>query len=158
MPPPRLDVLHGWKEIANYMRKGVRSVQRYERKLGLPIHRIGRKSGSAVLATKAELDAWISTTPVGTNESPRRVPPGLTSRLGADFLRIDSETALTFSAIALDTRDSEKRIRATRTARKAYNSIMRLSKNIEFTEAERQKLDANLQRLKDELQRLGERL
>ncbi|HKS72521.1 MAG TPA: hypothetical protein VJQ82_04945, partial [Terriglobales bacterium] len=59
-PPPRLDVLHGWKEIANYMRKGVRSVQRYERDLGLPIHRIAGKSGSAVLASKAELDAWVS--------------------------------------------------------------------------------------------------
>ena len=158
MPPPRLDVLHGWKEIANYMRKGVRSVQRYELQLGLPVHRIAGKSGSAVLATKAELDAWVSATPVRTNESPRRVPTGRTNRLGVEFLQVDSQIALTFSAIALDTRDSEKRIRATRTARKAYDSIMRLSKNIEFTEAERQKLDANLQRLKSELQRLGERV
>ena len=75
-----------------------------------------------------------------------------------DFLQVDCEIALTFSSIALETNDQGKKIRTTRTARKAYDSIMRLRKNIEFTEAERQKLDANLQRLKDELQRLGERL
>jgi hypothetical protein len=33
---------------------------------------------------------------------------------------------------------------------------MRLRENINFKEAERDRLDANLQRLKSELQRLGE--
>lgn len=34
-----IEILSGWKEIANYLRKGVRTVQRYERELGLPIRR-----------------------------------------------------------------------------------------------------------------------
>lgn len=33
--PPQF--LTGWKEIANYLGKGVRAVQRYERKFGLPV-------------------------------------------------------------------------------------------------------------------------
>lgn len=70
--------LSGWKEIANYLGKGVRTVQRYERELGLPVRRpAGRPTGS-VVATKAELDAWVAASPireafqltkVGTNAS-----------------------------------------------------------------------------------------
>ena len=33
----QLQVLNGWKEIANYLGKGVRTVQRYEREFGLPV-------------------------------------------------------------------------------------------------------------------------
>src|SRR5262245_44385080 len=76
---------------------------------------------------------------------------------GADFLRIDSEIALTFSRIAAQTSNLEKKKRLTQAARKAYDSIMRLRSNLELSEAESNKLDANLQRLKGELQKLGDR-
>jgi hypothetical protein len=55
--------LAGWKEISNYLGKGVRTVQRYEREMGLPIRRPAGKSRAAVVATKAELDAWVSASP-----------------------------------------------------------------------------------------------
>jgi hypothetical protein len=55
--------LAGWKEISNYLGKGVRTVQRYERELGLPVRRPAGKSRAAVVATKAELDAWIAASP-----------------------------------------------------------------------------------------------
>jgi len=43
--PPQ--ILSGWKEIANYLGKGVRTVQRYERYMGLPVRRpAGKPSGS----------------------------------------------------------------------------------------------------------------
>jgi hypothetical protein len=59
-----LEILSGWKDIANYMRKGVRTVQRYELELGLPVRRpVGAPTGS-VMATKPEIDAWISASPV----------------------------------------------------------------------------------------------
>jgi len=57
-------VLSGWKDIANYLGKGVRTVQRYERKLGLPVRRPAGKLRGAVVATKAEIDAWVSTSPI----------------------------------------------------------------------------------------------
>ena len=156
--PARLDILNGWKEIANYLGKGVRSVQRYERDLGLPVHRISGRSASAVLAIKAELDHWINSTRVRLNEGTARKSTDQANRLGVDFLQVDSEIALTFSSMALETNDKEKKIRATQTARRAYESIMRLSKKIEFTQAQREKLNVNLQRLKAELKSLGESL
>ena len=57
--------LNGWKEIANYLGKGVRTVQRYERNFRLPVRRPSGRSEGAVMATPAEIDAWLSagTTP-----------------------------------------------------------------------------------------------
>ncbi len=52
------DRLDSWKEIAAYLRRSVRTVTRWEREEGLPVHRhLHSKSGS-VYAYKAELDAW----------------------------------------------------------------------------------------------------
>lgn len=59
-----IEILNGWKEIANYLRKGVRTVQRYEVELGLPIRRPAGKSAGSVIATKAELDAWVNARPI----------------------------------------------------------------------------------------------
>lgn len=58
------EVLSGWKDVANYLGKSVRTVQRYERHLALPIRRPAAKATTAVIATKAELDAWISASPL----------------------------------------------------------------------------------------------
>src|SRR5215475_3018600 len=52
--------LSGWKDIANYLGKGVRTVQRYERQLGLPVRRPAGKPWGSVVATRGELDAWVS--------------------------------------------------------------------------------------------------
>ena len=55
MTSERLD---SWKEIAAYLKRSVRTVTRWEREEGLPVHRhLHSKSGS-VYAYRAELDAW----------------------------------------------------------------------------------------------------
>ncbi len=51
--------LNSWKEIAAYLGRGVRTVQRWERDLGLPIHRESEHLRSPVYALTAELDEWI---------------------------------------------------------------------------------------------------
>lgn len=54
--PPAADAsdrLHGWKEIAAFLCKGVRTAQRWERELGLPVHRIGRERGELVFAYRS---------------------------------------------------------------------------------------------------------
>src|SRR5215472_3810487 len=61
----RLEIISGWKDIANYLGKGVRTVQRYEHELGLPIRRPAGKQSGSVIATKAELDGWITASPLG---------------------------------------------------------------------------------------------
>jgi hypothetical protein len=53
------DVLNSWKEVAIYMGRGVRTVQRWEQELGLPVRRPRGKSRSAVIALKPELDRWL---------------------------------------------------------------------------------------------------
>ena len=66
-PPHAIDLPHflsGWKDIAAYLGRGVRTVQRYEREYGLPVRRPARKSKGSVVATKAELDAWVSASPI----------------------------------------------------------------------------------------------
>ena len=42
------------------MGRGVRTVQRWEQELGLPVRRPRGKSRSAVIALKPELDRWLS--------------------------------------------------------------------------------------------------
>ncbi len=54
-------VLTSWKEIASYLGKGVRTVQRWERQLGLPVRRpVNCAQKRIVLARRADLDAWIA--------------------------------------------------------------------------------------------------
>lgn len=55
-------MLNSWKEIAAYLDRGVRTVQRWERDLGLPVHRIGKGKRSPVYTTVADLNFWVSTT------------------------------------------------------------------------------------------------
>ncbi len=51
------DRLDSWKEIAAYLRRGVRTAQRWEREAKLPVHRVATERGS-VYAFRSELDAW----------------------------------------------------------------------------------------------------
>ncbi|MGH9433804.1 MAG: tetratricopeptide repeat protein [Terriglobia bacterium] len=52
------DRLSSWKEIATYLKCGIRTVQRWESVEGLPVHRHVHLKNSTVYAFKAELDAW----------------------------------------------------------------------------------------------------
>lgn len=81
----RSEFLSGWKEIANYLGKGVRTVQRYERELGLPVRRPAGKSTGSVVATQAELDAWVMASPIRevfrlSNQAPNHVS-GMTASI-----------------------------------------------------------------------------
>lgn len=53
------ETFHGWKEIAAHFDRTVRSVQRWERTLGLPIRRIATPEGRQIVyAYRLELDDW----------------------------------------------------------------------------------------------------
>ena len=65
-------VLSGWKDIAHYLGKGVRTVQRYERELALPVRRPAGKPRGSVLSTTGELDAWKSSHPQPGSETTRK--------------------------------------------------------------------------------------
>ena len=53
-------ILSGWKEIAQYLHCGVRTVQRWETE-GLPVHRPLPHKRSHVIAHSEELDRWVRT-------------------------------------------------------------------------------------------------
>lgn len=53
-------VLTSWKEIARYMGKGVRTVQRWEQDFGLPVRRPQSSEKKAILARPRDLDAWVA--------------------------------------------------------------------------------------------------
>jgi hypothetical protein len=48
-----------WKEIAQYLGKGVRTVQRWERDGGLPVRHNVAHARHSVLSTPEELDEWV---------------------------------------------------------------------------------------------------
>jgi hypothetical protein len=53
-------VLTSWKEIAAYFGKGVRTVQRWELQLGLPVRRPKDSNKNIVMALQTELSTWIN--------------------------------------------------------------------------------------------------
>ena len=85
--------LGSWKEIAAYLGRGVRSVQRWEREEGLPVHRLSHQKRGSVYAYRDELDEWwenrrdsLAATETDLseatpqNESPIQLPTGLSRK------------------------------------------------------------------------------
>ncbi len=56
LPDKKLDT---WKEIADYLGRETRTVQRWEKTEGLPVHRHEHQKKSTVYAYAGELDAWF---------------------------------------------------------------------------------------------------
>src|SRR2546425_6869115 len=50
--------LDSWKEIAAYIKRDVRTVQRWEKQEGLPVHRLQHDAQGTVFAYRSEIDAW----------------------------------------------------------------------------------------------------
>ena len=86
------DRLDSWKEIAAYLKRDVTTVQRWEKREGMPVHRHVHDRRGSVYALISELDAWVQ------------------SR-GASLAE-DREAA---SVIPADTHDDAKRSRMTGT-------------------------------------------
>lgn len=51
--------LNGWKEIADHLDKGVRTAQRWEMELGLPVHRLPGRGREIIFAFRIEIDQWL---------------------------------------------------------------------------------------------------
>src|SRR4029077_3424640 len=56
---PLEDLLDSWKEIAAYLNRDVTTVQRWEKREGMPVHRHLHDRIGSVYASRAELDAWM---------------------------------------------------------------------------------------------------
>lgn len=71
------DRLDSWKEIAAYLNRDVRTVQRWEETGGLPVYRHSeaRVRGSAVYAYKSELEKWLRQSAPPSLKPERQPPP-----------------------------------------------------------------------------------
>ena len=56
--PSQSGILNSWKEIASYLGRGVRTVQRWE-KIGLPVRRLHSGRRAPVIAAADDLDNWL---------------------------------------------------------------------------------------------------
>jgi Tol biopolymer transport system component len=56
---PLEDRLDSWKEIASYLKRDVTTVQRWEKREGMPVHRHLHDRMGSVYASRAELDEWM---------------------------------------------------------------------------------------------------
>src|ERR1700758_5846142 len=55
---PPDDRLNSWKEIAVYLKRDVPTVQRWERREAMPVHRHLHDRQGSVFAFRSELDRW----------------------------------------------------------------------------------------------------
>src|SRR4029453_7087192 len=90
LPPPSAEHptagrLDSWKEIAAYLRRDVTTVQRWERREGMPVHRHQHDKMGSVFAFASELDAWTKSRSLGggpadaakhVEQPEKEVPPG----------------------------------------------------------------------------------
>jgi Tol biopolymer transport system component len=99
---PLDDRLDSWKEIAAYLGRGIRTVQRWEREEGLPVHRLAHERRGSIYARRDELAAWwesrrITLTQSGAEEGVARIAPRLE--------RLTSTSAMTnWPALSSDAR------------------------------------------------------
>lgn len=80
----RVETLDSWKEIATFLRRGVRTVQRWERTEGLPVRRHHHLKRGSVRAAPAELQEWMR-----IREGGLRVTAGTTKRASRDMQHLD---------------------------------------------------------------------
>jgi hypothetical protein len=70
-PTRRLD---GWKAIADYLGRDVRTAQRWRDERGMPVHRVPGGRGGTVFGDRGELDEWLFQTKISTGRS-NATPP-----------------------------------------------------------------------------------
>jgi hypothetical protein len=69
------DRLDSWKAIAEYLRRDLATVRRWEKELGLPVRRVpGARRGHSVYAYTSEIDAWLRASPDPSDQG--IAPPG----------------------------------------------------------------------------------
>ena len=94
---PRLD---SWKEIASYLGRGIRTVQRWEREEGLPVHRLDHAKRGSVYACRRELTAWWD-----SRRRPDSAPPSTRATASVTPERVTATAAATFwPALSSDAR------------------------------------------------------
>jgi hypothetical protein len=68
---PPGELLMGWKEIADYLHRSVRTVQRWERRTDLPVRNFAGDRVGSVFALIPEVNEWLLRWSVRRSDSSR---------------------------------------------------------------------------------------
>ena len=102
---PQNELFTSWKEIASYLNKGVRTVQRWEAEFGLPVRRPREKARGVVQASRMELDRWINST---WAQRGRRATRGNMEELQKNHaLRLENQALMVELSVSLQRLQSE---------------------------------------------------
>jgi Tol biopolymer transport system component len=87
VPEGPADRLDSWKDIATFFRRDVSTVQRWEKREGMPVHRHLHDKLGSVYAFRAELDAWSQSRSlrVGQGDDLGEAPPPVQSIESATY-------------------------------------------------------------------------
>jgi len=99
---PSDDRLDSWKKIAVYLKRDVTTVQRWEKREGMPVHRHLHDRMGSVFAFRSELDAWTrrrSERPVGDGTELAADEPATAAALPAASRSRARRFALAFAAV-----------------------------------------------------------
>src|SRR5580692_7114017 len=97
------DRLDSWKEIAAYLKRDVTTVQRWEKREGMPVHRHLHEKMGSVYASRVELDAWtrgrnLQAAQENGNSAIPLDPPALLPQSAISTSRTRRRFALLFAA------------------------------------------------------------
>jgi Tfp pilus assembly protein PilF len=96
--------LGSWKEIGAFFEADERTVRRWEKDRGLPIHRVPGASGTKVFAYTAELSQWLERPPAGSEKTPdavAREEPVWLGRLRRHRIELIGAAAVAVIALAI---------------------------------------------------------
>ncbi len=100
LPAHRLD---SWKEIAAFLRRGVRTVQRWEREEQMPVHRLPHAKRGSVYADRSELARWWESRRHALEETAGAAatpPPNTASRPSGAVSRVERVTDTAFLTVS----------------------------------------------------------
>ena len=104
--------LDSWKEIAAFLKRDVTTVQRWERREGMPVHRHLHDKRGSVYALRVELEAWLKSRKVEIQEEepeepeeaknfPEAAPTDLDQRQGSKTAGMFSGRSAIISVVAV---------------------------------------------------------
>jgi len=125
LPGIQVTVLNSWKEIANFVGRGIRTVQRWERFLGMPVHRIGHGNRAPVCVLVSELNFWLTKS---NNGAPQTANGQFENTPRKQFSKRSHELAANMSSLARSVAESSLRQR--RQAELLQERIVRLQARV----------------------------
>jgi hypothetical protein len=154
-------LLNSWKEIAAHLKCGVRTAQRWQRELHMPVMRVRDSKRGAVIAESEALDEWMRRrSSLLTGEAAGRRASALTEQsklMRSSSMWLELDTGRQFARLAKTSKVSSTVARRRQAARKAYDTLRHyLSQHAVLSKSELKDFHEGLREFRRELEQLGE--